>query len=652
MLAAIRAFAKSPFATALLALLIVSFGIWGIRDVFRNNGFTDAVVQARGRPPIGSAQFKQIFNEQKSQQEQQSGLAIPVEEFVKQGFDKQLVDALAAREAFGALMASEGINPADQLIAGEIRKNQNFFNPITGQFDKDTYLRRLRELGMTEQQADNELRDQVGQMHYLTALSAGVHAPRIYSLIGAAVQKEGRDFTFFRLDPSSVPAPPKPTDAQLNDFIKQNAAAFTKPELRQISLVHFSAAALGQALKAPEDRVQKRFDFEKETLNAPEKRTLVQIAVKDAAAGQTVAQKLKSGEDPKAVAKQIGAQPTTYPSTPKGALPDRKVAEAAFAARAGEVVGPITGDLGLSVIKVLDETAAKTVTLADPAVRKKIEDEVKTELGKEKVNEVVDAYDKAHDGGANMAAAAKAAGAEVIPVPEPITAQGATLSGARANIPPKILQTAFTIPANTESEVIDLGQGESWVVHVDKLFPPTVVGLDEKVGATAVRDVVTRQFLMRALFTTLRARADALVAEIGKGKAFDAAAAEAKSKVEQATNVTQAAARPTAPNQLPAYSPELIGRVFQGKTGDVVIAQDSKPGLIVARIGKVQEAASSELAGMAVAAGPQANRALAQDLGQATRIAAERKIKPTIDYRKAQMALGLDPDALAKKPAK
>ncbi|MFX8278071.1 hypothetical protein ABTL45_19685, partial [Acinetobacter baumannii] len=85
------------------------------------------------------------------------------------------------------------------------------------------------------------------------------------------------------------------------------------------------------------------------------------------------------------------------------------------------------------------------------------------------------------------------------------------------------LQAAFVIPANTESEVIDLGQGESWVVHVDKLFPPAVVGLDEKVGATAVRDVVTRQFQMRALFTALRAKADALVAEINKGKPLEAA---------------------------------------------------------------------------------------------------------------------------------
>ncbi len=651
MLSAIRAFAKSPWATGLLALLIVSFGIWGIKDVFRNTGFSDAVVKAGSRPPITSAQFKDIFTEAKAQREQQTGQTIPIEEAVKAGLDRQLADQLAGTEATGALMSSEGVNPADELIAAELRKVTVFFSPITGQFDKQTYLAQLAQRHMTELQADNEFRDLVAQRHYVAALQAGVKAPRIYGLLDAAFQKEGRDFAFFRLDAKAVPAPPKPTDAQLTAFIKDNAAALTRPELRQISLVHFSAAALAATLAAPADRVQKRFDFEKDTLSTPEKRSLIQIPVKDSATGAAIAAKLKAGGDPQTVAKAAGLQATVYPATPKGAIADRKIADAAFGLKAGDVAGPIQGDLGMAVIKVLEITQAKVVTLADPAVRKKIEDEVKQDLAKEKINEIVDAYDKAHDGGAGMAQAAKAAGQAVIAVPEPIMQQGGTLSGARANLPPKVLQAAFTIPAGTESEVIDIGQGESWVVHVDKIMPPALFGLDEKVGQTVVRDAVERQFQLRALFTALHAKADALVGDIAKGKTLDAAAADVGAKVEQAQNVTQAAARPTAPGQPAAYAPDLLSRIFQARIGDVVVGQDTKAGLIVAKLLKVQEPAASELAGIAEASRGQTSRALAQDLAGATRIAAEHKIKPIVDYKKAQAALGFDPDALAKKPA-
>ena len=38
MLAAIRAFAKSPVAAVLIGLLIVSFAVFGIRDMFQRPG--------------------------------------------------------------------------------------------------------------------------------------------------------------------------------------------------------------------------------------------------------------------------------------------------------------------------------------------------------------------------------------------------------------------------------------------------------------------------------------------------------------------------------------------------------------------------------------------------------------------------------------
>jgi peptidyl-prolyl cis-trans isomerase D len=48
MLAVIRSFAKSWVAAVLIGLLIVSFAVFGINDIFKNN-FRDAVVQAGSR---------------------------------------------------------------------------------------------------------------------------------------------------------------------------------------------------------------------------------------------------------------------------------------------------------------------------------------------------------------------------------------------------------------------------------------------------------------------------------------------------------------------------------------------------------------------------------------------------------------------------
>ena len=43
MLAAIRAFAKSPYAAVLIGLLIISFAVFGARDMFRAKVSTDVI---------------------------------------------------------------------------------------------------------------------------------------------------------------------------------------------------------------------------------------------------------------------------------------------------------------------------------------------------------------------------------------------------------------------------------------------------------------------------------------------------------------------------------------------------------------------------------------------------------------------------------
>ena len=159
MLAQIRTFAKSPVATVLLGLLVVSFAVFGIADVFRNHAVKDAVVEA-GPRTIGSAEFKQMFDQYKKQAEQQNGgMPITTEQAVAAGADRGLADSLAQSESFAALMAKLGIVPSDTLVVGEIRKTPAFFDPVSGRFDKQTYQQKLQEAGLTEAQYERLLRD-------------------------------------------------------------------------------------------------------------------------------------------------------------------------------------------------------------------------------------------------------------------------------------------------------------------------------------------------------------------------------------------------------------------------------------------------------------------------------------------------------------
>jgi peptidyl-prolyl cis-trans isomerase D len=449
----------------------------------------------------------------------------------------------------------------------------------------------------------------------------------------AAYNREGRDITWFPLAPGLAGPPAKPTDADLTGFIKKNAAQFTKPELRQLSFVHFSAAEFAKAAPVAEADVVKRFNFEKDALSIAETRSFVQVPVKDAAAGATAAERLRKGENPEAVAKSLGVNTVSYADAPKTVISDRKIADVVFGpVKDGDVLGPVQGTLGLQVIKVLKVGAGHQATLEE--ARAKITGEIQKEGATEKVYQIVQKYEDARSGGANMTEAAKKAGVMVIPFPAPITARGTTLQGQQAGMPPKLLQSAFTLPQSGESEVIDLGQGEYAAVRVDKVMPSALASVDE------VRQPATQMYVLDVMSKALAAKAEALTAAIKKGQSMDQAAALVGAKAQHAVDVQRGAAGK-------AFSNDFMQKIFTAKPGDVVVGENTTLGLVVGRLDKVGTGPVVELATQVEVQRDGFRNVVLNDISNGTKNAARAAIKPTVDYARARTALGLEAQAPA-----
>lgn len=635
MLTFFRKFAKSPFAVGLFGLLLISFAVFGISDVFKAGPTRDAVVQAGSRS-IGAAQYKQMFDNYRKQLEQQNqGQPVTQDEAVANGVDRRLLENMAYTESFAALVTKLGLLPSDEQVVEEIRKSASFFDPISGRFDRTIYQQRLQENGLTEAQFENLLRDDIAQNQLVSALAAGLSAPRTYAAVLSTVAREGRNIQWFAVLPSMVSPPAPPTDAQLTAFIAANAARFTKPETRMITVVPFSAATIAQTLPVNQADVQKRFDFEKDSLSTPEKRTFVQISAKNAAAANDAVARLRRGEDPAAVARAGGVEPVVYADAPKTAVSDRVVADAAFTMGEGEVRGPIQGSLGITVVKVEKVTPAKVVQLDE--VRARIEGEVRRDAAVEKVYEQVQKYEEARTGGASLAEAAKTVGAPIITIPVPMTAQGQTLDGQQGNFPAPLLQAAFSLPQGGESDVQDGGQGEYYAVRVDKVTPSAVATLAE------VKAPATQGYMITEMSKRMTAKGEELAARVRKGEAVDAVARSIGAPATRGADVRRdGAGQP--------LSQPVLGAVFGAKSGQTVVVPDEKLGVVVAKVEGVVSGDPAELA-PAVAQQTEALRTtLFNDLGYAARNAARDTIKPKVDYALARTALGLEPLPAAPAP--
>lgn len=625
MLAQFRAIAKSPVAAVLFALLALSFIVWQTNGSRGGGGglAKDVVVQA-GEHPVDGPAFKRMFDQALEQVQQQSRQPVTPQEALKAGFDRQVAERVGDDMAFLEMIRRTGLVASDKQVVGEIRKAPAFFDQITGRFDKKTYEQRLAGVGLTKKAFEQSLRDDIAQTHFVAGLVGGLRAPLVATAVEAAYSRQGRTFSWFAIPPAAVGGQTQPTDAQLNAFIGEHAAQLKRPELRQLSVVRFSSAALAPTITVDEAAVQKRFDFEKDSLSSPEKRSVVQITAKDARAAAEISAKLRAGGDPAAVARAAGATLIPYSMTPKTGIADPVVAAVAFGLKAGDVSDPIQGALGSAVVKVLGVTPGKPATLAD--ARPKIEAEVKKTAAQDRIFAQAQKYEDARTKGATLAAAAQAVGVPVAPLP-PVTAQGADAKNQPTGLPPKVLEAAFKLPRGGESDSIDLGGGEYYAVRVDKVIAPALPPLDE------IRGELTKYVALQDLVKRLQAKGDALATSVRNGQSIEAAATSVGGSVGHGVSVTRDLGGQS-------FSRELLGRVFAAKSGEVVVAPDNKLGVIVAKVDKISPPSTEEVAPRLDLARQQTSRSMLASIGDAVRIAARNLIKPKVDLKRAREALG------------
>ena len=585
MLAQIRAFSNTIFAKGILVLLLLALVGFGVQGVSRMGNVKDTVVEAGGRS-VSSAKFRQFFDTYHKQIDQQQGQPVPSDALFKANVDGRLAEEVAVEESVAELLNREGIRPSDRLIAERVRdQGKRFLDPVTGRFDEKAYKAFLAQNGLTPEDFEGGIRDQLAQSHFGAGLGAGMSTPLI------------------------------------------------KPETRVVTLARFSASQLAPTLTPDAADLQKRFAFEKESLSKPELRTVEQLVLSNGTQAAEAARRIKAGEAPVAVAKALAvAAPLELTNTPKTRISDPKVADAAFALKAGESSGPIQGALAWAVVKVINMTPGHEASFDE--VKDKLIAEARKALSAEKALEMSKKFDDLHSGGTHLVDAANKVGAQVVQLP-PITKDGHTGGGQQLQLPAKFLQQAFAMAKGTETEgVEEVAPGEYYALRIEAINPQAPFTLDE------IRVPLARQVVQEDMLKRLQARGTDLVARAKKGESLDALAAASGAKVSEIKGLARA-----DQNAAQALGQQFVGTVFASKTGETVQALLPN-GLAIIRIDAAGAGDPASVAQQAVAQRRNAASAVNRQIAEATRTAARTVVKPHIDLKRARGAAGGDPDTV------
>jgi peptidyl-prolyl cis-trans isomerase D len=254
MLEALRRGATGLLAKLLLGLLVVSFAIWGVADVFR--GYSSTAVGKVGGYEISEEAYKRALANRLQVIEMQRGMRLTNEQARTFGIANDVLMALLREKLLDKHVDWLGLGLSDAAVADLIR-NDPQFKGFDGKFNRSAFDMALRRNGLTEQQyfaarREGELREMLGD-----ALQTGIVVPPYMVELLHKHYEERRAISYITLTPDKVPAPAEPTAAKLKEFYTQTRRQHVVPETR-------SARVLLLTL----DEVKKRYKLSDEEIKA------------------------------------------------------------------------------------------------------------------------------------------------------------------------------------------------------------------------------------------------------------------------------------------------------------------------------------------------------------------------------------------------
>src|SRR5215210_298442 len=143
MLTALRRLASTWVAKALFVLLVLSFAIWGVSDMFRNFGRDTALARVNGQP-IEMEEAQAALRRELERLSRTVGSRFENDPRVRRALAEQAVDQLVLDRVLRDETQRLGISVPDEALGEFVFSLPGFRNPMGGGFSRaafDAFLR-------------------------------------------------------------------------------------------------------------------------------------------------------------------------------------------------------------------------------------------------------------------------------------------------------------------------------------------------------------------------------------------------------------------------------------------------------------------------------------------------------------------------------
>ncbi|HLG82169.1 MAG TPA: SurA N-terminal domain-containing protein [Bradyrhizobium sp.] len=529
--------------TIAMGALIVSFGIWGIADIFR--GFGRSTLATVGSTEISTNEFRQLYTDRLQQLGRQFGRPLTQEQARAFGFDRQLLEQTLAEAALDEEARRLGLGQSDAETMRIIFSDPNF-KGTNGQFDPQRFQYMIRQFGFTEARYLADQRRVSLRRQIAGSLSAGLEPSKTLIEASSHFQNEQRSIAYIKLGAAQTGTIDPPSPEALAGYFDEHKAQFRAPEYRKIVFVVLTPEDIGKWSDVSDEDAKKLYEQRKEHLGTPEKREVSQIVFPNMDEATAARAQISSGTSFDDIVKERKLAPADVDLglVSKSGILDPAFADAAFTLPSGEVSQPVQGRFGVALIKV--GTIQPATQPSYESLAPQIKREIATARARDQVASLRDKFEDERGGGASVTEAAQKLGLAATTI-DAVDRTGKQPDGQPANIPQglNVVAQAFNSDVGVDNEPMSFRGGYVWY-DVLGITPPRDRTLDE------VKDQVEARWREDQVASRLRAKATELVQKLGETGKLTEEAASLGLKAETATGLKRDGSVPGLPSNVVA----------------------------------------------------------------------------------------------------
>ena len=391
MLEALRKSATGWVAKLLIGLLVLSFAVWGVADIF--TGYRGDDVAIVGETPVTIQEYRVSLQQEIQQVSRQVGSYLTMDQARSLGLDRRVLGRMMAEAALNDEARNLGLGVTDAVIAESIRQDPSFQAP-GGQFDQGYFQQVIRASGYSEAGYVAQQRNNLTRQMIAEAVGGGIEAPEVLEKAIDRYRNETRSAEYIVIGSEMIDPIAEPTEEELRTYFDENTAEFRAPEYRKVAVLAASPAELAPTIEVSEDELRASYDADPNRFGAPERRTIERIVFDDLAAAEQARAEIEGGKSFEDVANDIGLteDDRKLGTLTKDGILDPAIGVAAFDLAVGDVSQPVQGTFGPVLVRVTEIVPGINRTFEE------VRDEIRIDLATKKAaDSILDTYDAVED---------------------------------------------------------------------------------------------------------------------------------------------------------------------------------------------------------------------------------------------------------------